>query len=174
MSKKKYYTADEIVNEIRLLELMVRHTHSNYPLIEESHIDQVPILRFSVGDNIIYSNYEKPITKEFRDLNNNIAQFHNQNFLVRLYSVLNNYQVFQNFKPADCPELKILKDLRNIFGHSLGNYNKEDSDQRNLMRRIIKIFHLEDKEYDDFPISIDTIINQIIKASINYVNKQYP
>ena len=174
MSKKKYYTADEIVNEIRLLEQMFRETRSNYPYIDENHIGKTPILRFNVGNNIVYINYEKPITKEFRDLNNKIAHFHNQNFIVRLFSVLNNYQIFQNLKIIDSPELYTLKLLRNIFGHSTGNYDKTNIDHRNLMRRMVITFNLEDKLYNDFPISIDTVINQIIKASINYVNEQYP
>jgi hypothetical protein len=38
---------------------------------------------------------------------------------------------------------------------------------------MIKTFNLENKVYDDLPISIDTVINQIIKASISYVNKKY-
>ena len=174
MSKKKYHTADEIVNEIRLLEQMFRETRSNYPYIDENHIGKTPILRFNVGNNIVYINYEKPITKEFREFNNKIAHFHNQNFIVRLFSVLNNYQIFQNLKISDSPELYTLKRLRNIFGHSSGHYDKTNIDHRSLMRRMIKTFNLEDKSYNDFPISIDTVINQIIKASINYVNGQYP
>jgi len=174
MSKKKYHTADEIVKEICLLEQLFRETRSNYPYIDEQYIGKTPILRFNVGNNIAYINYEKPITREFRDLNNKIAHFHNQNFIVRLFSTLNNYQIFQKLKISDSPELYTLKLLRNIFGHSSGNYDKTNIDHRNLMRRMIKTFNLEDKLYDDFPISIDTVINQIIKASINYVNKQHP
>ena len=42
------------------------------------------------------------------------------------------------------------------------------------MRDIIKIFNLEDKEYHDFPINIDTVISKMIKVSIQFVNEQYP
>jgi hypothetical protein len=174
MSKKNYHTADEIVNEIRLLEQMFRQTRSEYPYIDENHIGKTPILRFNAGDNIVYTNYEKPITKEFRDLNNKIAHFHNQNFIIRLYSVLNNYQVFQNLKISDSPELYTLKRIGNIYCHGSGSYDKTNDDHKRLMRRMIKTFNLEDISYSDFPISIDNVINQIIKASINYVNEQYP
>ena len=174
MSKKKYHTADEIVNQIRLLEQLFRETRSNYPYIDEQYIGKTPILRFNVGNNIAYINYEKPITKEFRELNNKIAHFHNQNFIVRLFSVLNNYQVFQNLKISDSPELYTLKRIGNIYCHGSGSYDKTNDDHKRLMRRMIKTFNLEDISYSDFPISIDNVINQIIKASINYVNGQYP
>jgi hypothetical protein len=174
MSKKKYHTSDEIEKEICLLEQMFHQTRSNYPYIDEHYIGKTPILRFNVGNNIVYINYERPITKEFRDLNNKIAHFHNQNFIIRLFSVLNNYQIFQNLKISDSPELYVLKLLKNIYCHSSGTYDKENIDHRNLMKRMIKTFNLEDKLYDDFPISIDTVINQIIKASINYIKGHYP
>jgi hypothetical protein len=173
MSKKKYHSADVIVKEICQLEQLFQETRSNYPHIDEQYIGKTPILRFTVGNNVVYINYEKPITKEFRDLNNKIAHFHNQNFIVRLFSVLNHYQIFKNLKISDSPELYVLKRLGKIYCNSSGNYDKDNIDHRNLMRRMIKTFNLEDKIYDYFPISIDTVINQIIKASINYAKEHY-
>jgi len=109
-----------------------------------------------------------------RILYNKIARFQIQNFLVRLYSILQYYGVYNNLTFEQCPQLIVLKRLRNKFGHSLESFTKEDSVDKNTMRKIIQTFNLEDKEYADFPIYEDWIINAILEASIQYVIEHYP
>jgi hypothetical protein len=154
MSKNKTFTANEITSEISRLNMIFLAVQNAFPY--------VGLINF------------RPMSLIEAFTRNQIASFQTQNFLVRLFSVLQYFGVYDNFNKKDSPELYILKRLRNKFGHSLGFYNKDDEDDRNLMRKIIETFNLENKEYLDFPISNNIIIEQIINASIQYIKEHYP
>lgn len=153
MSKNKTFSRGHIMTEIGLL---------NYFFYESKNI-------FFLQP---YNNSDKtPVATKF--FHNKIARFQIQNFLIRLFSILQYFEVYKNFDDDKNPELSVLKDLRNKFGHTLGSYNKRTKDKK-IMRKIIKAFKLENREYEDFPIYDYDILDAIVKASIQFVNEQYP
>ena len=156
MSKNKTFIANEIIKQISDLSKMFTITRLRFPYIPPGLINS----------ELLSDNTQK--------LNNQIAHFLNQNFLIRVFSLLQYYGVYDNFNKKDNCELYILKRFRNKFGHTLGSYNKDNEDDRNLMRHIIRTFKLEDKEYSDFPIPSDTVIKNIIESAIQYVKERYP
>lgn len=154
MSRNKKFTRGDVNDEITLLLYKFNESIKAFPF--QSLIPK---------DNT-------PLAKRF--FLNELAQFHTQNFYVRLYSTLQYFGVYENPLHQKSSELIILKRLRNKFGHSLGSFTKTDSDDRNTMRKIIKTFNLPNIVYSDFPIYNEDIINAIINASLKFVNEQFP
>jgi len=170
---KRNFSANEILKEINSISQLFSESRKYYPYIDDKFIGKKPTLEFHLIDTKIFLNFAKPIKKEFQNENNKIAHFLNQNFLLRLYSVLDEYKIFRHINKDNNPELYVLKRLRNIFSHSLGKFDNNKPDHRNLMRHIIKTFHLENIKYDDFPISIDKVISKILSSSKQYIKDNF-
>lgn len=163
MKSSRPKTSNEIISDIENYYQMYNDTRHFFPYIDDSFIGNCEIKCRSFA--IIFNT---PITKEIQKSINSTAHFHNQNFLVRLYAILQSNGIYDNLDKK-YSKLKILKDLRNRFAHSISKYNSLKKDHNDLMKQIIEEFDLEEKVYDDFPISRDTVIDEIVLEAIKCV-----
>jgi hypothetical protein len=170
MSKK--FTTDEIYNSIKDVYAKFRSSRAYFPYIRESDLTKTLPPPFTIFNDIeIQIKYNHPIDEIFRDYNNSIGHFLNQNFLLRLFAVLQYHGIYDGFDKTRYKKLQILKQLRNEFGHGLGTYNPTSPKDKKLMKNIVTEFNLPDIDYSDFPISIDTVINEIVNESLRCVTE---
>ncbi len=174
-SSKKNITITEIKKQIEVLNEIFRDSRAYYPYIPDEFVGKSPEFTFNKAYTKVYYSYNHTITKEEQLYNNKIAHFLNQNFIVRLYAVLQYFGIYDNIDSTltGYYELDILKRLRNKFGHGIGHYNKNNSKDKKLMKDIVNYFPLEKKEYSDFPINIDIVIGKIITASKQYCEAMF-
>lgn len=115
---------------------------------------------------------EKPLTMENINKNNELSHWHNQNFIIRLYSLMDSYGYRYPFddKIDGYEEVDILRRLRNIFAHTSGKYNKLDEKEKTMLIDVVEHFKLEDKTLDHIPLSIDDVIKPIFNNCQVYIN----
>lgn len=169
MLKNKTFTKSEILEQINSINFIFRKSRSAYPYLADKHIGKTGIVSFDRTE----FHFIQPLSRETQIETNKIGHFLNQNFIVRLFAVLQYYGIFNNLDEIKYKRLTILKGLRNKFGHSLGTYNPENSKDRKLLQQMIAVFNLPKKNYKDFPISVDTVINSVIQEAKQYVKEHY-
>jgi hypothetical protein len=100
----------------------------------------------------VWFRFSSPLTSEFITEFNDLARWINQNFVLRLYAVLElNGLISQTIRiRPDIEghnEVDILRRLRNSFGHGSGRYDPTDVGKRRLFERIVSPFDLDVGEY---------------------------
>jgi len=114
---------------------------------------------------------------------NSVGHYINQNFVIRLFALLEYYQIIGNNVQLDhtikeWEEVDILRRLRGKFAHSSGGYNPDDPEQKKLCQRIVRHFGLNDTNPPDFPLPIDEVLERIFCACKRYakefLNNQNP
>lgn len=105
----------------------------------------------------------------------------NQNFIIRLYGILDEHAIITAGKNSNNVYTKILYDLRQKVGaHSAGHGNPNKADARKISRLIYQ--HLDTKvsptEISGFNLSIDTVLeplkNQLILFTQSLHGKTKP
>ncbi|MFO7445170.1 MAG: hypothetical protein R6W90_02340 [Ignavibacteriaceae bacterium] len=169
MSKNKDFTETEIIEQINLIHNLFVESRAAFPYYS---LDGQPPL-ISGSRTSIFIHPPTPMTNNDKIYRNNIAHFQNQNFLVRLFAVLQYHGVYNNFDKSlpGATGLDILKRLRNEFGHGLGLYNPKNQRDRKLMKDIIDHFTFEKKGYLDYPLNKDILIKGIISESKIYIKE---
>lgn len=178
-----------IIKEIKLHRRYLLKARSVFPHMHGSMqgAKQFPTPEFyqNYGFNVNFS-FDEPLTiNKIREFNG-IGYWINQNYVVRLYALLNSYKIVFTNKEKESEEgsidtsleghneIDILRRLRNEFAHSSGWYNSKDQGKRKLRNRIIKHFSLQESDYPEphhkFPIPIDKVLMPLTEGCINYVN----
>lgn len=166
--------SEEIIKQIDSLYRLFRYSRSFLPYINSNLVGQMPSLQFNISNNVKSKiNFKEPLDDDFIALNNHAGHFLNQNFLIRLYDLLDHHQIVSskekiiNTLPGS-DEIDILRRLRRLFSHTSGKYDKDDPEKDTLAKRIIHHFKLQVVELNDFPISIDTVIAPIVIKTKEY------
>lgn len=167
--------AEEIIDQIDSIYQFFRYSRSFIPYINPNLAGQKPSLPFNISKNVKSKiDFNEPLSEEFISFNNQTGHFLNQNFLIRLYDLLDYHQIVsakekinKNLLGAD--EIDILRRLRKLFSHTSGKYNKDESEKDKLAKRIISHFKLQITDPNEFPISIDTVITPIVIKTKEYV-----
>lgn len=179
MDESKEFTAEDIFNEIDQIYTIFRYSRSSCPYLDPKYEGQAVTVPFNLPGGIqTIITYKEPLTKEFISFNNKVGHFTNQNFIIRLYALLEYYQIIGNnikidFNLPGADELDILRRLRKYFAHRSGPYNKDDEKQVELFNAIESHFHLGKTDSDDFPISIDTVLTPIVNKIKEYVKSKF-
>lgn len=175
MNESKEFTAEDIFGDIDQINTIFRYSRSSCPYIDPKYEGQTIEVPFNLPGGIqTIIKYKEPLTKEFISFNNQVGHFTNQNFIIRLYALLEYYEIIGNDIKIDsslpgADELDILRRLRKYFSHRSAPYNKEDTEQEKLYQRIITHFNIPEPHPQDFIISIDTVITPVINKVKEYV-----
>jgi hypothetical protein len=99
-------------------------------LIGEKNWKTAPFY-FNKGFPINFSS-KQPLTEKYIQTNNEIGHWLNQNFIVRLYAMLESHQIVSEEIKIDqklkgWKELDLVRRLRRIFAHSSGRYDPVDT-----------------------------------------------
>jgi hypothetical protein len=166
---------DTIIKQIDAIYYYFRQSRCFFPYLSSDYIGNSSSPTFNITKGLSASiNYHSPITKKYAELNNRIGHHLNQNFLIRLYAMLDYYNIVSDEQKIDSQlpgsdEVDILRRLRRLFSHTSGKYNPNNTDEKKLVNRIIDHFDLNILEPDDFPISIDTVITPIFIKTKEYI-----
>jgi hypothetical protein len=127
--------------------------------------------------------FAEPLTKQRIDELNQVGHWINQNYIVRLYALLESFQVVSNSISINTTlsgheDVDILRRLRREFAHSSGWYDRTDPEERKLKERIIEYYSLEIDHYPAsdprFPIPIDGVLLPMTDACKTYVQSLFP
>lgn len=179
------FDLDELVNNID--EYWDYHLHSR-ALNPHMTPDLVGQQLFMPGGYYINKGYDyvvrfdKPVTEKRIAVLNEAGYWANQNFIVRLYGLLDGYNIVGSEEHTwgrivkglvGSEEVDILRRLRNEFAHSVGFYDDSQKKHRRLRRRIISHFGLNRETWSSstimFPIPIDQVLQPITDGCKQYV-----
>jgi len=117
----------------------------------------------------------EPMTAEFIDDLNNLAHWLNENFVLRLYAVLESKGLFRkgiNQQLDGHEEMDITRRLRNIVGHG-GLDDPDDADKKKLYDRIVQHFKVNSESYLDdptvYPLGVGQVLVPLAEGCKRYV-----
>ncbi len=117
---------------------------------------------------------KQPITSSDVEFNNDVAHWMNENFIIRLYAILQTYQVAKVDQP-DAPgydAYKIVRRLRDKLAHgSSGRYDASDSLDRDALARLNRVCRelVEPQDYDGrFDLSISGVLFPLLLGCREY------
>lgn len=116
-------------------------------------------------------HFDKEIACEDRERNNGISRWINENFIVRLYALLEYYGVMSGIDQAldGWIEVDLLRRLRMILAHTTGKYNPEDKEQNLLMDKLIYFFKPDLEDPKEFPLDIDKVIDPLFEGCRRHI-----
>jgi hypothetical protein len=121
--------------------------------------------------------FATPLTLDFIKSHNDLAHWINQNFVVRLYAVLESNGLISQaiqIRPdlQGHEEVDIVRRLRNQFGHGPGNYDPTDPEKKKLFDRIRTYFNLSNEEISrsegKFPLPINQVLVPLAEGCKRY------
>jgi len=129
------------------------------------------------GLDVVLS-FGAPLTEGNIRSYNELAHWLNQNFIVRLYAVMEangfvseTVSIRQDLPGAD--RLDILRRLRRLIAHGSGHYDPTNGDKVRLRERIEATFSLEPshdpEDSDKFPLGIRQVLIPLVEGCKQYV-----
>ena len=168
---------NEIFKEIVELDNYFRHSKKFFRFIEDQDIGKYETQPYNLGGNAKFiMSFTEPISKELQSRHSKVGHYLNQNYLIRLYEILKHYKITgknninKSLKGSD--EIEILWELRKRFAHGLGKYDSTNSKDKELLELLISRFGEKHIVKDEFPISQDKTIKEIIHGIKSYLYKE--
>lgn len=121
--------------------------------------------------------FSSPLTTDFIDHFNDLGHWINQNFILRLFALLeSNCVISESIKIRQDleghEEMDLLRRLRQKFAHGSGRYDPHDKDKQQLYDRIMKHFKLKPTEQPEdagkYPIPIDRVLIPLAEGCKRY------
>lgn len=121
----------------------------------------------------VVCDFGVPLTAERIGEINDVGHYLNQNFVVRLYSLLESYRIISetikiDWKIDAAADLDILRRLRNRFAHSSGRFDPDDAKHRQLTEKIKSHYGVGLIGNDQFPLPIDRVLEPMSNACKDY------
>jgi hypothetical protein len=170
-------TCAAISTQVKLL----RRSRATFPYISPTVVGQTNFKTapyYLVHGHHITFTFDTPITEATRKEVNEVGYWINQNFMMRLYAVLEAGRIVGNrIRIEDdldgCKEIKLLRWLRNKFSHGSGAYKATVAEDRKLREALIELFNVSDREPPDssgwFPIPIKGVLMKLADGCERYV-----
>jgi hypothetical protein len=128
------------------------------------------------GGNLAF-HYPDGITREEITRIRRIGHLMNQNFVIRLYAILEDHEVIKSKKeicesPSGGEAVYIVRKLRNVFGHSGGKYDGKDKEHVKLLRRLDDLIgsSYSSENCTDWPLLINTVLKPLRDGCVDYIN----
>ncbi|MFH2036568.1 MAG: hypothetical protein ABIJ45_09215 [Candidatus Zixiibacteriota bacterium] len=175
----KYKLCDILKNLDEIMSLYI-HERSHFPYIKASVIggkiySTAPF--YMINGEKLRFNFPNGLTAQLRDKINETGHWINQNFIVRLCASLDYYGFYEKIDKSinGWEAIDILRRLRQRFAHKTGQYNPTSKDDRKLLSKMNDHLNLnlDISRLQDFPLSIDTVIEPLFKKCKEYVVEKY-
>jgi len=117
---------------------------------------------------------KQPISAADVEFNNYVAHWMNENFIIRLYAILQAYDVAKVDAPnaSGYDEYKIVRRLRDKLAHgSSGRYDASDKNDRDALERLRRVGRgfVEPDDYDGrFDLSISGVLFPLLLGCRDY------
>lgn len=169
-----------LLNEIENLKSYYYALRSFFPYMNNKLINQSEIttgLFYSMKGFQVSFKFTPPLNEKSIIQMNHIGHYINQNFIVRLYAMLESYKMTpeteQEYKIVNA--VNIIRRLRNIFAHTSGKYEPTDMEykQKETMSMLVaycpKLVQKDPEKYNDWPLAIDEVIEPLFNGCIEYI-----
>lgn len=132
----------------------------------------------NLGFNINFG-CSKKLERADVDKINSTGHWINQNYVIRIYSLLEEHNVLSNKIGIDknidgWKEVDLIRRLRHKFAHSKGRYNPKNKDSKELYEQISKHFSLTNikppSKATEFPLSIDKVLEPLTAGCKKYIS----
>jgi hypothetical protein len=150
--------------------------HMNKSIIGQSSVDTAN--SYKARGYFFKLVFLRPLTESDIERNNEISRWMNENYVVRLYALLNSYKIVSGLSSVDesidgSKEVKLLIRLRNVFAHTSGKYNPEDERQRDLFKDIVAHIKLNEDESNEIRLDIDKVLDPLHEGCLRYVEGKF-
>jgi hypothetical protein len=173
-------TEEALLNEMDEQKNIFTNVKAHFPTMNEAvlgkkELQTAPYYR-SKGIYITFT-LDRAITGDDIKQNNTITRWMNENYIVRLYALLEAYGIISDKMKIDtsiegADDIDILRRLRDILAHGTGKYNPFDENQRKLVERMIVRYGIKAKDHlHEMPLAIDTIIDPLFNGCREYVQR---
>jgi hypothetical protein len=172
-------SAEEILNEIEEMQTFHRNCRAFFPHLSEAAIGLnklPPVPYYAMHGMEVSFDLSRELTKDDIEKNNAVADWMNQNVIVRLCALIERYKIAKdqnkiNDKLEGYNEVRFVWKLRNIFAHKAGRHKPTGERDKNLVRQLNTYFNLGINVDDpsDFPLDILRVIDPLFEGCKNYV-----
>lgn len=171
---------EQINKEMDTLWTYLNKNRGYFPCVDNSSVGAkillTPPYYRAQGINIVHT-FEEPLSVEIKDEMLRIGHWINQNFIIRLCSLIESYQLISNAIKIDftldgAEQLNIVRRLRNRFTHSSGRYNPDNSDDFKTMELMGKHLGISIEGRTDWPLAIDTVLERLLEGCKLYAEKK--
>ena len=114
--------------------------------------------------------FKAPLTEKVRLEHNRIGAWANENFLIRLWAILESRGFTKPIRTGvrGTAEVRLLKCLRQHFVHGTGIYNDGKKEHRKLRCDLLKLFPVPG-DHDGIPTNIDYVMVPMYERCLEYV-----
>lgn len=171
----------ELHSEIDRQIYLLHRTRSVFPRLGQELVGQKqfdsPDYYKQLGFNATFDVAEG-ISQEFVDGFFEIGHWINENFLLRVWAVLESHKIVGNTVKIDktldgWENVELLRRLRNKVGHGSGLYDPEDPDKKMLWDMIVGHYKLQPGysylEVDKYPIGVKQVLVPMAEGCKKYV-----
>lgn len=160
----------------------MRRVRSVFPYLDENAIGKktfntAPYFK-NLGLNVTFE-FNQELERGDVDMINSIGHWINQNYIIRIYSLLEANEILSDEKKIDqkidgWKEVDLIRRLRHKFAHSSGRYNPQNKDSKKLYEEIVSHFNLTgvkaSEEATEFPLSIDKVLEPLTEGCKKYIS----
>ena len=167
---------DALMSALDLLWTNFRNCRAYFPFMSEKAIGQTGLqtapLYQSLGFDIRFE-FSRPITAGVRDKNNEIADWLNENFIIRLLATLESFHVVSKvisivFTLDGANEVNIVRRLRHCFAHSSGRYDPANEYHVTTVKMMRDYLHIATEGTTTWDTSIDTVLKPLFECCKRY------
>jgi len=166
----------DILNEILELDSYFRHSKKFFRFIDDEDINKYETQPYNVNPQTKFiMKFDQPISKDLQLLHSRVGHYLNQNYLIRLYEILKHYKIAgKNLDNTlrGSEDIEILWELKCKFAHGLGKYDSAIKEDRDILAKLMFRYKEEHIVEDEFLISQDKTIKQIIHGIVSYLKDE--
>jgi hypothetical protein len=177
----KSQTAEELIEKIDALHKMHLSLRGILQYVKEDKIGNSQLSWGSKTDSVSFDiqyNFTKPISEESREELNRLSEFMNQNFIVRLHSLLDYEEIKSKNVSIDrslsgYKMVEVVHFLRVEFAHRHGRFDPNHKDSITLRERLFTEFNISPKDSlpDQFPLDKKKVIIPLVHGVKDYVRE---
>ena len=167
-----------LLSDMETLKKNFLNTKVYFPYMEKNMLGKksktTPPFYINKGFNIKFI-FNQPITEKHIRNNNEVSGWINQNFIVRLYALLDFYKVTNKIDQSldGWKEVDLLRRLRNIFAHTSVKFNSRNKEHNRLGNELVSYFNIHEMIPNKFPIPIDKVCIPIYDGCVRYIHQKY-
>lgn len=175
----KSNSAEELIARIDELHQIHLSLRGVMPYVQESHLGEKKLHNKTKIRSELFEvelTFSSSITPQMRSDLNVLSEYLNQNFIIRLHSLI-EYEGIKSEKvkidqALDGFEMiELIHHLRKQYAHRLGKFDLNDPESVKLRHRLFKTFNIDPIESlpDQFPLDKNRVIVPIVKGTKKYV-----
>ncbi len=169
---------ETVLRDIDTLWDKFKQCRAHFPCVSKTMVGQkcVPTAPYYVaqGFQITYV-LNQELTLEMVDQLNEIGHWLNQNFVFRLYAILDYHNVVNSIEQDidGWKYVNVLRWLRRYFSHQSGHFDENEKEHQTTMQEINDLLGVNVDGHEDFPLPIDKVLHPLMEGCKRFVVNKY-